>query len=264
MARPSTTRSGRFRGGFTFTEILFAVMLLGIGFVMLAGMFPVAIHQTQQNVQEASARSLAQATVAELRQRAEVFSAYQVGDPLYGPLNLADFHPIMRSDPRIAVVPVYHRAQGSNQAHVIVFCVQVRNTTEFSVNDLSPPGGPIANLQPRPLLATITAPDTIEFDGNFVDAVAENAFVVVADDNTAQGFGNGRIYRIGRRVTGNLWQLAAGYHLAGAGENLTNATVYVMGRGLRDPSSAWDENDNPFEGPAMDIGIYSATIVIRN
>ena len=31
-----------FRRGFTFTEVMFAVILLGIGFIMLAGMFPVA------------------------------------------------------------------------------------------------------------------------------------------------------------------------------------------------------------------------------
>src|SRR4051794_1822618 len=34
------------RTGFTFIEILFAVMILGIGFIMIAGIFPVAISQT--------------------------------------------------------------------------------------------------------------------------------------------------------------------------------------------------------------------------
>lgn len=38
--------------GFTFTEILFAVMILGIGFIMVAAMFPVAIQQTQSTTQE--------------------------------------------------------------------------------------------------------------------------------------------------------------------------------------------------------------------
>lgn len=40
------------RRGFSFTEILFAVMILGIGFIMIAAMFPVAIHQTEANNQE--------------------------------------------------------------------------------------------------------------------------------------------------------------------------------------------------------------------
>lgn len=42
----------RRRGGFSFTEILFAVMILGIGFIMVAAMFPVAIHQTEATTQE--------------------------------------------------------------------------------------------------------------------------------------------------------------------------------------------------------------------
>jgi hypothetical protein len=47
----STTRPP-LRGGFSFTEILFAVMILGIGFIMVAAMFPVAIHQTEASNSE--------------------------------------------------------------------------------------------------------------------------------------------------------------------------------------------------------------------
>src|SRR4051812_35781062 len=50
-----------FRRGFTFTEVMFAVILLGIGFIMLAGMFPVAIQQTQTNVEESTAPNIARA-----------------------------------------------------------------------------------------------------------------------------------------------------------------------------------------------------------
>ncbi|MGE5609320.1 MAG: type IV pilus modification PilV family protein [Bacillota bacterium] len=49
----SPVRIGRLpnvnRRGFTFTEVLFAVMLLGIGFIMVAAIFPVAIQQSQAN-----------------------------------------------------------------------------------------------------------------------------------------------------------------------------------------------------------------------
>src|SRR5437868_13783322 len=50
-----------FRRGFTFTEVMFAVILLGIGFIMLAGMFPVAIQQTQTNVEESTGAAIARA-----------------------------------------------------------------------------------------------------------------------------------------------------------------------------------------------------------
>src|SRR5688572_30896346 len=56
------------RRGFTFTEVMFAVILLGIGFIMLAGMFPVAIQQTQTNVEESTASVLVQAATRYLEE----------------------------------------------------------------------------------------------------------------------------------------------------------------------------------------------------
>src|ERR1051325_3705114 len=56
------------RSGFTFTEVMFAVILLGIGFIMLAGMFPVAIQQTQTNVEESTASTIAQSAAKYMEQ----------------------------------------------------------------------------------------------------------------------------------------------------------------------------------------------------
>src|ERR1700722_9619763 len=47
------------RRGFSFVEILFAVMILGIGFILIAGVFPVAINQTQANGDETIAATTA-------------------------------------------------------------------------------------------------------------------------------------------------------------------------------------------------------------
>lgn len=46
------------RRGFSFTEILFAVMILGIGFIMVAAIFPVAMQQTAQSGDEVVAASI--------------------------------------------------------------------------------------------------------------------------------------------------------------------------------------------------------------
>lgn len=40
------------RKGFTFTEIMFAVVILGIGFIMIAAVFPVAIKMNSQSAEE--------------------------------------------------------------------------------------------------------------------------------------------------------------------------------------------------------------------
>jgi len=46
------------RRGFSFTEILFAVMILGIGFIMVAAIFPVAMQQTAQSGDEVVAANI--------------------------------------------------------------------------------------------------------------------------------------------------------------------------------------------------------------
>ena len=46
------------RSGFSFTEVLFAVMILGIGFIMIAGIFPVAISQTASSQEETAGAAL--------------------------------------------------------------------------------------------------------------------------------------------------------------------------------------------------------------
>jgi type II secretory pathway pseudopilin PulG len=42
------------RRGFSFVEVMFAVIVLGIGFIMVSAMFPVAIQQTQSNVEDSA------------------------------------------------------------------------------------------------------------------------------------------------------------------------------------------------------------------
>lgn len=56
--------------GFSFTEVLFAVMILGIGFIMVAAMFPVAIHQTEANNQETITASVGRQAASYLNELA--------------------------------------------------------------------------------------------------------------------------------------------------------------------------------------------------
>lgn len=65
---PTAAQRIQRRAGFTFTEIMFAVILLGIGFIMIAGMFPVAIQQTRGAVEDTTAAGVAQAAVRHLEQ----------------------------------------------------------------------------------------------------------------------------------------------------------------------------------------------------
>src|SRR5688572_33013541 len=47
------------QGGFNFAEVLFAVMILGIGFIMTAAIFPVALTQTKLTQEETAGSGIA-------------------------------------------------------------------------------------------------------------------------------------------------------------------------------------------------------------
>ncbi len=65
-ARPTACRPGRptTRRGFSFAEVMFAVVILGIGFIMVAAIFPVALQQTQATSEENSAGAAARGAAA--------------------------------------------------------------------------------------------------------------------------------------------------------------------------------------------------------
>src|SRR4051794_18261964 len=44
--------------GFSLTEVMFAVIVMGIGFIMVAAMFPVTISQSRLTVEETTAAAL--------------------------------------------------------------------------------------------------------------------------------------------------------------------------------------------------------------
>jgi len=53
-----------FRKGFSFAEVMFAVVILGIGFILIAAIFPVAIQQSQATAEESSAAAIARQAAA--------------------------------------------------------------------------------------------------------------------------------------------------------------------------------------------------------
>lgn len=55
------------RAAFSFPEVLFAVIILGIGFIMIAAIFPVAISQSKMTLDETAASAVARAKVAEIQ-----------------------------------------------------------------------------------------------------------------------------------------------------------------------------------------------------
>jgi type II secretory pathway pseudopilin PulG len=73
----------RYRG-FSFTEILFAVIVLGIGFIMIAAIFPVAIQQGKLTAEQGSATAVAREALSYLGQVGS--NSDSIPDSLGGPL----------------------------------------------------------------------------------------------------------------------------------------------------------------------------------
>jgi hypothetical protein len=169
-AMASRLRGARRRWGFAFTEVLFAVMVLGIGFIMIAAMFPVTIRQTQNTMQDVVGANEAKAALAYMQtiasdtnfpptvppfppgkpdpnNPAQIFSMTQAPylPPASATLPKYPGYVAMRgnfvnpNNPRIAWVPVYRRGihfKGGNLvadsfAQVFVFAIQSRNRTQY-------------------------------------------------------------------------------------------------------------------------------------
>jgi type II secretory pathway pseudopilin PulG len=75
---PLATRNSQLATAFTFIEVLFAVILLGIGFIMIAGVFPVAIQQTGIVTSETQATAITRDAIRKIQ---EVADAQIVGYP---------------------------------------------------------------------------------------------------------------------------------------------------------------------------------------
>lgn len=248
MDRPATPTSPR-RRGFSFTEVLFAVMILGVGFIMVAAIFPVAIQQSRTTAEETTAAAVA-------RGGANVFEKYATNSSMPATYNVvvsANFDgdgdgktlaralqgsTLVGADGRYAWVPFYRRAGDptvpttwNSFAQVFMIPVLVRNESEYkgapTIHDNAGQASIVVNIVDGALNGT-GSPDLVQFP-NAQDRVipSEGAYLIVAN---AMKPGNvswntyvapelqGRIYRLGNRVAGNnpdappeTWELMPGF-----------------------------------------------------
>jgi hypothetical protein len=159
-------RRGR---GFSFAEVMFAVVILGIGFIMVAAIFPVAIQQTQATNDETIGASVAREAINTISTVPQTINNGDNPSRATHPGTLLMFPPtvknyamavapipagvvappaivvpfsgarweamkrsvILASDSRYAYVPFYRRENGSDVAQVIVIALQVRNRSTY-------------------------------------------------------------------------------------------------------------------------------------
>lgn len=272
-----TARSAHCPRGFSFVEILFAIAILGVGFIMIAGVFPVAIQQTKLTQEEATAQ------VVETNANALMSGAFVSGVPTgttawTGGWNWdrnvfqmdIDASRITASDPRYAWIPLYQYYGGSPRTlQFVPIVVQARNTQTFdpvpgdtdSAQMKQRYENVLKSLVPVPCKLTVTNGGTqIEFKEFFWDGSSEDEAgkAVVEGAVIALRSGSTKIVRLGLKVSDKVWNLEAGSTF---GKDIGTASApveaWLIGRGLADPTKEFDATDNPFEGPLMVIGVGS-------
>jgi hypothetical protein len=209
------------RRGFAFTEVLFAVMVLGIGFIMIAAMFPVTIQQTKLTLDESVGASMARGALAYLQTQATEanfpVSAPTIVPGTYGPVQVVSMpqaftasalikpgwvatrgNYINPSDPRTAWVPLYLRgftASGdpSPYAQVFIIAVKARNKPSYVASDVYPGADtptPWAVLEPRRVAVNLTY-DALSLRGRMTILAGGNAYaapgayVIIANDQNS-------------------------------------------------------------------------------
>jgi len=221
------------RRGFSFTELLFAVMILGIGFIMIAAIFPVGLSQTKNNFDETQAASLARSVVQAISQASDnsamtaTVPTRLIAVPVLD--GIVRTNSISPSDPRYAAVSLYRIMGSTRYAQIFTFIV-TRSDPFIDSRDFSSfPSSSVLPLEARPVrvsiingIATIDS-RTGAMSGNENNhlAAAPGSYLIIDDDalatnndirgvtgqtpadqTAADGRLEGRVYRLGVQQSG--------------------------------------------------------------
>jgi hypothetical protein len=193
---PRITRTGR-RAGFSFTEVLFAVMILGVGFIMVAAIFPVAIQQAQTSTEETTGAAVSRGAVNYLEKVANNSTMPGTNNVLVGPdfdgvpppagkpdlrdtVTLATMlrgSVVVPSDSRYGWIPFYRRSGDPADnttwgpfAQVIMVPVLMRNESEYGTVT-GPPGNTISRGGPVVAQSKTGVPGTARVLGNLYNGI---------------------------------------------------------------------------------------------
>jgi hypothetical protein len=239
-----------YRSAFSFTEVLFAVMILGVGFIMVAAIFPVAIQQAKNTSEEGTGAAVSRGGANYF----EKIANNATMPPTLGYVVSPDWDPqtdkvsvssamrgglVLQTDSRVAWMPFYKRYGDPNNpstwspyAQVFMIPVYVRSASEYTQAPLI-----VQKTTPRKdlglpiILATFRDgqsgnPDTVTLTGDRGAAV-EGAYLIIANaEKTSPPRWNavvapdlnGRIYRLGNRSaaagaagSASAWELMPGF-----------------------------------------------------
>jgi prepilin-type N-terminal cleavage/methylation domain-containing protein len=284
---PGCLRASR-RKGFTFLEVLFSVIIIGIGFIMIAAMFPVAIQQAQQNVAESASVAMSRDAMRYIQAEA-TGSLVQTGvvgaadpdniNPL--PTNLVAIgNQVQTADKRFGWTGLYRRdvdANGVLLPFAQVWVITGQSTVEGHSTFSGGPGLTAANFlgthSATPVTITLTysaGASTISFNPNVssISPVRDGAIVLVtaAPGATTAAQANaivGWYSKLGVAVQGVAppifgWYLESDPPPAGfPASGMQQVNVFVLGK-------PYDTGSTSYLGLAQDVTCSTGFVRINN
>lgn len=207
---------------------------------------------------------------------------------------------LFSSDRRFQWTAFYARDPNTAAAKLVVLATRLQNVQvvqEYGAATLTQPAS-----EPLLMNATIVDGGPLDSDrvtltatgspaARWLDAADAGAFLIVATQNASAAANplrnNGRVFRLGNRrfdlestpTTARVFELQPGYDLPRLGEGPdriannaddedlslgtgTATQVWLVGRGLRDPTLAYDATTNPPLGPVQDIAVLQVTLPV--
>lgn len=302
MMRRTRYSSRSARRGFSFVELLFAVLILGIGLIMVAAIFPVGLTQTKANLDETRAAAGGRTAISQLDATLpassladdNVVHALQTVNSNDATATLAQSNMVDTSDPRNAWVMMYLRPTAAMYAQICAILVNRSDPynpsstgPDFSINTS------VRRLEPRPVTVdivgnsiTITAPTGPDAAGGNqynASAAAPGSFVVIASDNEANNTDlasadrpaaanrlNGYVYRLGNDNGGGNFDAAPGnafspvtFTYVSGGVTKTVSIPSVRQAKAYIVGRNRTGPGNEFDGPAQDVAYYTTFISLK-
>jgi hypothetical protein len=252
------------RRAFSFAEVMFAVAILGVGFVMVAAVFPLAAEQTRSNADEAVAACLSRDAISTIQNmtyatdypdNGGITQAFADVTPLWNEVSTSA---IDQADARYAWIPFFSKPTTNGLVRVTVLVVRRWIHDQYTSADLQgeliPRGISILSITPQ---ADGTDVVTIARDySGMYQCVAPGCFLIM---RSGDGVVSGSTYRVGQYLNSSadavLYSLIPGEGIA-VGDTCGTASAAVIGKDFKDLS-------NPaagYDGPAQDVAVYTTFI----
>jgi prepilin-type N-terminal cleavage/methylation domain-containing protein len=257
--------------GFSFIEVMFAVVVLGIGSILVAAIFPVAIQQTLSTADDAAAAQLAReamhiittsTTADQYPANSGVTQPFSSQSALWSQISS---NVICQSDPRYAWVPYYSRHTQDGLITITILIVRrsshpvyTQADTQSSRGELIPRGVTLQNFQVSPNgSATV---DVVKGSAAY-QSVAPDTFLIGS---------NGQTFRTGSIKSEDAGTVTWTLHPE-VGSFTDDAAfppaAQVIGRDWInpsvDPTQAPTQASSAYDGPAQDVAVFNSVFLAQ-